>query len=148
MNTADNLTRPLTATLFLYQHDCTLATCGAILPELHNCVTPNLFSQITTRIGHATQQLDYRPSWEGRCSQQECTLRAHMQLSRTRAARSAPLKPWQAGLAPMALTSTSTARGVRRVRACRMDPLPSGGGNGTYKILSSLPGLQQQHLNK
>ena len=70
------------------------------------------------------------------------TLRAQMQASLTRAARSAPLKPWQCGLAPTAATSTSTARGVLLVRACRMAPLPSGGGKGTYRILSSLPGLQ------
>ena len=64
-----------------------------------------------------------------------------MQASLTSAARSAPLKPWQWGLATTAATSTSTARGVFLVRACRMAPLPSGGGRGTYRILSSRPGL-------
>eukprot|EP00962_Isochrysis_galbana_P018378 scaffold5305_cov107-Isochrysis_galbana.AAC.2 len=60
--------------------------------------------------------------------------------SRTREARSAPENPSHLGSRPMASRSTSGPSGVLRVAARRMSALDSGGGRGTYRSLSSLPG--------
>ena len=40
---------------------------------------------------------------------------------------------------PMPSMSTSAAKGVRLTRALRMETRPSGGGKGTYRILSRRP---------
>ena len=67
-------------------------------------------------------------------------LSAATHASRTSDARSAPEKPPHRALAAMAPTSTSGAIGVLRVSVLRMAARPSGGGRGTYRSLSSLPG--------
>ena len=115
-------------------------------------VTPSA-SVVTTQFGSLSIAVATRGIFGAK--QAVSTFRAQMQAARTRAARSAPLKPWQAGLAwPWPQQPGHGPHnpdihihihsGVRRVRACRMEPLPSGGGRRTRRILSSLPGLQHQ----
>mmetsp|Transcript_28567 Transcript_28567/g.77052 ORF Transcript_28567/g.77052 Transcript_28567/m.77052 type:complete len:275 (-) Transcript_28567:1339-2163(-) len=68
------------------------------------------------------------------------SLRASTHASRTSAAMSAPLKPLHLALMPMDWMSTPGAKGVFRTKALRIAARPSGGGSGTYRILSSRPG--------
>lgn len=74
------------------------------------------------------------------------TLREVTAASRTRAAKSAPESPSVAALVPMAARSTSAARGVARVSACRIAARPPGPGSATYNSLSSRPGLQEMPM--
>ena len=67
-------------------------------------------------------------------------LSAATHASRTRLAKSAPLNPPHLPLSPTRATSSPGARGVFRVSVLRIAARPSGGGNGTYRSLSSRPG--------
>lgn len=61
----------------------------------------------------------------------------------TSEARSAPLKPSQRLLSPIAPTSTSGLIGTFRTNVRNMDARPAGSGNPTYSCVSNRPGLSK-----